>query len=123
MWIALTKMRRGLTVMKRLITPISVRKAALIARQGQLIARMTAIESALDAEPSPDWDDLAIEREDDEVLEASGLSAQHELRQIAAALQRVTAGNYGICTRCGADIGEDRLDVLPYTPFCRTCAT
>jgi RNA polymerase-binding transcription factor DksA len=57
------------------------------------------------------------------VLEATGLSAQHELRQIAAALQRITTGDYGTCATCGADIGEDRLDVLPYTPFCRTCAT
>jgi RNA polymerase-binding transcription factor DksA len=107
----------------RLKTPISVRKAALIARRDHLLARLTAIESALDAQPSPDWDDLAIEREDDEVLEATGLSAQHELRQIAAALQRITTGDYGTCATCGADIGEDRLDVLPYTPFCRTCAT
>jgi RNA polymerase-binding transcription factor DksA len=107
----------------QLTTPISVRKAALIARQAHLNARLATIESELDAQPSTDWDDLAVEREDDEVLEASGLSAQHELRQITAALERIVRGNYGTCVMCGAAIGEDRLDVLPYTPFCRICAT
>ncbi len=109
--------------MHRLKTPISVRKAVLLARQADLLARLAAVESELDAPLNADWDDLAIEREDDAVLEATGISAQHELRQIAAALQRIDQGTYGACARCGAAIGEDRLDVLPYTPVCRSCAT
>jgi RNA polymerase-binding transcription factor DksA len=45
-----------------------------------------------------------------------------ELRQISAALQRIEVGEYGTCTKCGAEIGEERLDLLPHTPFCRRCA-
>jgi RNA polymerase-binding transcription factor DksA len=107
----------------RFTTPISIRKAALVARQTELLTRVTAIETELDTHQNIDWDDLALEREDDEVLEATGLSAQQELRKIVAALHRIDDGTYGQCTKCGAEIGEDRLDVLPYTPFCRTCAT
>jgi RNA polymerase-binding transcription factor DksA len=103
-------------------TPLSARKATLLARQAYLTDRLTTIETELDAPPSPDWDDLAIEREDDEVLEATGLSGQQELRQIAAALHRIEDETYGICAKCGADIGDARLDVLPFTPFCRDCA-
>ena len=51
-----------------------------------------------------------------------GLSGQQEIRMIEAALRRVEAGEYGICAKCGAEIGDARLDVLPFTPFCRTCA-
>jgi RNA polymerase-binding transcription factor DksA len=52
-----------------------------------------------------------------------GLSAQQELRMIEGALHRIEEGEYGFCTKCGAPIGEERLNVLPYTPFCRNCAT
>jgi RNA polymerase-binding transcription factor DksA len=100
-----------------------LRKSALHARQAELIARLAAIEQTLDAPQTSDWDDLAIAREDDEVLEATGLSGQQELRQIAAALERMDQGTYGICARCGGVIGDDRLNVLPYTPVCRACAT
>ena len=107
------------------IQTISVvfRKDALLARQADLIARLAAIEQALDERQTSDWDDLAIAREDDEVLEATGLSGQQELRKIAAALERIDHGNYGVCVKCGAAIGDERLNVLPYTPVCRSCAT
>lgn len=42
---------------------------------------------------------------------------------IEAALDRVAEGTYGICVRCGEEIGGERLDVVPFTPFCRDCAT
>lgn len=104
-------------------TALILRKDALLARQAELTARLAAIEHELDAPQAQDWDDLAIAREDDEVLEATGLSGQQELRQIAAALERIDQGDYGTCTKCGAAIEDERLNVLPYTPVCRTCAS
>lgn len=104
------------------MTTTPTRKAALEARADLLRARVTEIERELDSHQSRDWEDLATEREGDEVLEGMGLSAQQELRMIEAALARVAAGTYGECTRCGAEISAERLDVLPYTPFCRECA-
>jgi RNA polymerase-binding transcription factor DksA len=99
-----------------------VRKAELLARRGQLTRRMEGIEAELDAHSSPDWEELAIERETDEVLEDLGNSAQHEIRMIDAALKRIAEGEYGFCVTCGNAIAEERLDVVPATPFCRTCA-
>jgi RNA polymerase-binding transcription factor DksA len=32
------------------------------------------------------------------------------------------SGTYGICARCGEPISKERLDVLPHTPSCKTCA-
>ncbi|GHE06273.1 dimethylmenaquinone methyltransferase [Defluviimonas sp. 20V17] len=83
---------------------------------------MAQIDNALDLPRSKDWEELATEREEDEVLENMGHSAQTELRQIRAALRRMEDGSYGTCVKCGGEIGQERLDVLPYTPFCRDCA-
>lgn len=91
-------------------------------RRAELLARMTAIEADLDAPPDPDAGERAIELEDDEVLEGLGLTAQAELRRIDAALDRIGAGTYGTCQRCGGPIGAARLQALPAAPLCRECA-
>ena len=104
-------------------TPVETRKAALVARHALLSARLTEIGAELGGHQSKDWEDLATEREGDEVLETMGLSGQQELRKIEAALRRITSGTYGTCARCGTDIAPARLDLLPYTPVCRDCAT
>lgn len=98
------------------------RRSKLIDLRTDLTARLASIETELESHQNPDWEDLATEREDDEVLEARGLSGQQELRQIDAALQRIADGTYGMCAKCGSDIDGARLATLPATPFCRTCA-
>jgi RNA polymerase-binding transcription factor DksA len=102
--------------------PNSQRRTQLQARFADLERRVVAIDEELEAEHSTDWEDLATEREGDEVLEGIGVSAQAEMRQIEAALERLDSGEYGICVTCGEAISEERLNVLPYTPFCRNCA-
>ena len=98
------------------------RRAQLEARLGVLDARLHEIEDELDSHQSKDWEELATEREGDEVLEQMGVSGQAEIRKIKAALARMDDGEYGFCVKCGHPISEDRLDVLPFTPFCRRCA-
>jgi RNA polymerase-binding transcription factor DksA len=105
------------------MTPIARRKAQLEARMHELQVRLAGIEAEFDSHDSKDWEELATEREGDEVLESMGLSGLQEIRMIEAALGRVAEGEYGACTKCGAEISEERLDVLPYTPFCRNCAS
>lgn len=104
-----------------MISP-SVRRDQLLQRQAFLLHRIDRIGSELDTHDAKDFEEMATEREADEVLEDLGMSAQHELRMIEAALKRIVAGDYGQCTSCGNDIGEDRLDLLPATPFCAPCA-
>jgi RNA polymerase-binding transcription factor DksA len=101
----------------------SVRKAELEARQADLQSRIEGIGAELDSHDERDWEELAVERETDEVLEDLGLSAQSELRMIAAALKRLEESEYGYCVECGARIAEERLNVVPATPFCRSCAS
>lgn len=98
------------------------RKAQLEARAAELNTRLHKIDAELDAPAPQDWEDHATEREADEVLETMGLSGQQELGRIAAALDRIAKGTYGVCAKCGDDIAAERLDLLPDTPFCARCA-
>ncbi len=97
-------------------------KTALIERRKALTTHMTQVEHTLDEAPSKDWEDRASERQGDEVLEALGLTELAEVRRIDAALARIEAGTYGTCTFCGDPITEARLEFLPDTPFCTSCA-
>ena len=43
------------------------------------------------------------------------------VEQITAALNRLDAGTYGRCTRCGGQIAPARLEVLPHAAACIEC--
>ena len=101
---------------------IETRRATLLNRLSELDSRLHKIESELDQPHTKDWDDMAIETEGDQVLERLGQSGLDEIRRIMAALNRIKTGDYGVCVTCGNSISEERLDVLPATPFCKTCA-
>ncbi|SEO15722.1 RNA polymerase-binding transcription factor DksA [Salinihabitans flavidus] len=101
---------------------LDARREVLLKRLSELDTRLHRIEAELDEPHSKDWEEQAVEREDEEVLEQLGQSGQAEIARIRAALQRIRDGKYGICTRCGSEISQARLDVLPATPICKTCA-
>ena len=105
------------------MTSLETRKSQLETRLGELNARLHGIEDTLDEEPSQDAEDRASEREDDEVLESLGNSGLKEIQMIEAALGRIEEGSYGDCAKCGEEILPERLDLLPYTPLCRNCAS
>jgi RNA polymerase-binding transcription factor DksA len=102
--------------------PISLRREQLENRLEELLRRLRRIEHDLDQPVSATFSEQALEREEEEVLEDLGHAGQQEIRMIQAALKRIEAGEYGICARCGNDIPEARLDILPHTPLCRACA-
>lgn len=97
-------------------------KDKLLKRKGELSERLEEIEHDLDATPNPDVEERATEREGDEVLESLGNAGLAELKSIEAALARIEAGTYGDCAKCGEEISAERLEALPFTPFCRNCA-
>ena len=101
---------------------VATRKTELETRLAVLTLRLAQIDAELQSHDEKDWEELATAREGDEVLESMGVESQSEMRAIKAALQRIEAGDYGTCLRCGAPISEARLDLLPFTPFCKECA-
>ena len=102
---------------------LAQRKKALIARLRELDTRLHNIEDELDSHQAKDWEDLATEREKDEVLERIGVDGIAEIERIRNALARIDDGTYGVCVTCGDEISAKRLDILPATPFCATCAS
>ena len=44
-----------------------------------------------------------------------------ELRDVEAALARMHAGSYGICTDCGEKVDKARLEAFPTAKRCFTC--
>ena len=44
------------------------------------------------------------------------------LEQVSAALARIDQGTFGCCRECGQDVEPERLNALPYTPYCMACA-
>lgn len=101
---------------------ITARKSQLLTRLGELDTRLHGIEDELLSHQSKDWEELATERETDEVLTAIGEDGMTEIQMIKAALARIKEGEYGFCVKCGDQIVTERLDILPATPFCANCA-
>ena len=48
--------------------------------------------------------------------------ARIQLEQVESALTRLDSGRFGSCTNCGKPIAPERLEAIPWTPFCIDCA-
>jgi DnaK suppressor protein len=48
-------------------------------------------------------------------------SLRDTLHDVELALDRMDAGTYGRCERCGQPIGDERLEALPAARLCMTC--
>ena len=59
-----------------------------------------------------------FEREKEIGLEQS---LEAHLNQVTQALQRMEAGTYGQCERCGRPIAPERLDAMPEATLCIDC--
>lgn len=73
--------------------------------------------SLIDNHPADTGSEL-FERSKDLSLHEKRLST---LREIDDALHRIELGEYGVCTRCGRQIEKERLEAIPYTPYCFAC--
>jgi RNA polymerase-binding transcription factor DksA len=104
------------------MTDLKAREEQLRKRLAELDGRLNRIDDHLKQPADQDWEEEAQEAEMDEVLEELGEAGAREVQAIQAALGRIEEGSYGVCVRCGEDISEERLDVLPHTPLCKTCA-
>ena len=46
---------------------------------------------------------------------------EYRLDLIDRAIKRINHGEYGICLKCGEEISEERLEILPETDTCMKC--
>ncbi len=97
----------------------------LLNRRAEIEGRLNKVDQDIlhtNGAPNPDSGEQAIERENDDVLEALGGIARSELEQINIALERMERNEYGICTLCKKVISAERLKVIPYAERCIKCA-
>ena len=78
-----------------------------------------ASAAGTDDEHDPEGATLAFERQHAAALLEA---ARDQVAAVDAALQRLAAGRYGGCERCGRPIGEDRLAARPTALTCIECA-
>lgn len=100
-------------------------KLKLAERLEALESRVKAINADITHQNQPlsnDWSEQAVERENEEVLEALGNASQREIAQIKLALQRIEDGKYQICASCQETIPMQRLQLVPFTVHCTGCA-
>ena len=97
----------------------------LLDRRDEIEGRLNKVDQDIlhtNGAPSPDSGEQAIERENDDVLEALGGIARSELEKINTALERMERNEYGICTVCKKAISAERLEAIPYADHCIDCA-
>ena len=100
-------------------------RTKLIMRRDEIEGRLNKVDQDIlhsNGAPNPDSGEQAIERENDDVLEALGGLARSELEQINTALARIEQNEYGNCTLCKKTISAARLKAIPYADRCINCA-
>jgi DnaK suppressor protein len=65
--------------------------------------------------------DDANQTSEQETMLTLELSAKRHLEQVNAALARIEAGTYGICSNCGKPINPARLEARPSSILCIDC--
>ena len=72
---------------------------------------------------SGDEANVAADVMDRQLLTSIGTQDAIRLQQIENALDRINQDKYGRCIKCGKEIPEERLEVLPYALMCIQCAS
>lgn len=109
--------------------PLNARELEVQVQLEEQLATLQARLERIDAhqhntgrEVSPDWDDRAIQRQNDEVVEALLPQTVAEITAIRLALGRLQAGDALSCAECGDPISARRLAIIPETRVCADCA-
>lgn len=99
----------------------------------QNLEKQLATFATEDKEIKGNWDakrtnteDTDMEEKADEVEEYDNLlslehSLENKLQAVNSALEKITAGNYGLCEKCGKEIEMERLSAYPEGKLCIAC--
>ena len=108
--------------MTGLATDLPATRTRLQDSLAELEARLTHIARDLSDTPDRDWEEQAIELEDDEALEHQAALVEAEIVSVKRALERINNGTYGECVQCGGQISPARLHARPEAALCIDCA-
>lgn len=88
----------------------SVELARSLRRRGEI-----AVEN-----PAETLEKVMMAAERDLAVESLDRNTQM-LREVGAALKRLSGGVFGVCERCECEIPEKRLSAVPWTRYCVHC--
>jgi DnaK suppressor protein len=109
---------------KAKVNQFETSRAALQKKQNEMLESFARDRAAGNDQADDGIQDLADKAASaySKELNFSLSDADRELLvQIEEALTRTETGEFGVCTNCGATIGEKRLAAIPWTPFCIDC--
>lgn len=104
--------------------PYQQHEDALRQKQHELLDSYERDKAAGNAQPDDGIQDLADKAASAYSKELNFSLSDGErnlLMLIEEAFTRMRNESYGVCTNCGATIGEKRLIAVPWTPFCIDC--
>src|SRR5215207_2116262 len=90
-------------------------RVALQAERDQLRSQLAEHGSISYDENFADSGQVAAEQGESRALVGQ---LEETLTEVERALAKLDEGAYGKCESCGKEIGEDRLEAMPATPYC-----
>lgn len=96
------------------------RSLLLNARRDVLASLGVKVQTLAEAARAGEEDLAQISHDEFISLRLNGLDYQ-KLRMVDEALDRLAAGDYGVCRVCGTPIPDKRLRVVPWARFCVAC--
>lgn len=100
-------------------------RTQLAGMRDELRSRLDRIEAhqhRKDHPLDPDFEEQAVEQQNDEVVTALDGVSQQLLQRVELALKRLDSGEYENCRTCGEPIDAGRLQAIPYADTCISCA-
>lgn len=99
-------------------------RTALLKKQKELHDSYERDKEAGNAQPDDGIQDLADKAASAYSKELNfSLSDTERVTLVAIdeALERLEAGTFGVCTNCGTEVSEKRLQAIPWTAHCIDC--
>lgn len=104
--------------LKEIQRELTQRRLKLLGREEHLENDIRHKDGALDA----DFEEQAVQQENDQVLDALDSITRAEISAIDSALARIRGGKFGVCTACGQSIEHERIRAMPAAEKCIACA-
>jgi len=103
---------------------IELYKKRLLERREQLLETVSKTEQdgrVADEEAAQDIADKATSSYTKEFLFKKSNDDRFILQLVQDALERLDNGEFGICTACGGEVQQKRLDAVPWARHCIEC--
>ena len=88
----------------------------------QRTARIARRKANATRDDDANWHEHAVQHQDDLVVDEIDERSRGRIAAIERALDRMRAGQWLRCGRCGTPIESARLQILPTTDLCARCA-